>query len=99
MTSYVLHNPASQAHLEELKDRLSQSLASVAPRPHDGAGTNALIETVAQVVRAMDERVLSLADVQAVLSSFHLPSFSIDRWVAEMIDEGVYLEDRMARAA
>jgi hypothetical protein len=99
MMRYFLHNPASQAHLEDLKDRLGRSLADVVPRPYNPTRADALIVTITEVVRAMDEGVLTVDDVRAVLSSFDLAGFSIDRWVAEMVDEGVYLEDALARAA
>ena len=100
MTPYILHNPASRAHLEDLKDRLSQSLAGLDPRPDDIiAATDILIVSVVQAVQAMEEGVLTLAAVRAVLSSFHLPGFCIERWVADMVEEGVYLENGLAEAA
>lgn len=99
MRHLVLHNPASQAHLENLQDRLSHSLAGAPPRPHDTAGADTLIVAVTQVVRAMDAGLLSLEEVRAVLSSFYLPGFCIERWVAERVEEGVYLEEGLAQAA
>jgi hypothetical protein len=71
----------------------------MAPRPHDPTGAEALILAVTQVVRAMDAGLLSLEDMQAVLSSFHLPGFCIGRWMDEMVEEGVYLEEGLAQAA
>ena len=99
MSPYVLHNPASQAHLEDLKDRLSQSLAGLIPQPYDTEDTEGLITAVTLVIRAMDKGVLTLADMQAVLSSFHLPGFSIERWVADMVEKEVHLENGLAEAA
>ena len=99
MGHVVLHNPASQAHLEDLQDRLSHTLAGVVPRSHDSSGADALILTVTRVVQAMEEGAISMEDTRAVLSSFHLPGFSIDRWMAEMVEEGVYLEHVLAQAA
>jgi hypothetical protein len=37
--------------------------------------------------------------VQAVLSSFHPPGFCIERWVADMVEKEVHLENRLAEAA
>jgi hypothetical protein len=99
MRHLVLHNPSSQAHLEDLQDRLAHSLTSPLPQRHDTAGADALIQTVTQVVRAMDAGLLSFDEVRSVLSSFHLPGFSIERWMDEMIEEGVYLEEGLAQAA
>jgi hypothetical protein len=47
----------------------------------------------------MEEGVISTEDTRAVLSSFHIPGFCLDRWVAEMVEEGVYCEDTLAQAA
>ena len=99
MRHFVLHDPNSQAHLEDLEDRLRHALAGVLPRPHDPTGTDTLIGTVIQVVQAMDAGVLSLEEVRAVLSSVHPPSSSFDRWLDERAEKGVYLEERLAQAA
>jgi hypothetical protein len=47
----------------------------------------------------MDAGLLCLEEVRAVLSSFQIPDFSIERWVEEMVEEGVYLEGGLAKAA
>lgn len=99
MSHYVLHNPISQAHLEDLQDRLSQSLAGVPSQPHGASGADGLTQTVVNVVRAMDVGLLSFEEVRAVLSPLHISGFSIERWMDEMVDEGVYLEVGLAQAA
>jgi hypothetical protein len=99
MRHLVLHNPSSQAHLEDLQDRLAQSLSGRPSWSNDGTKAEALITTVAQVVRAMDLGLLTVEEVRAVLSSFQIPEFSIERWLEEMVDEGVYLDSKLAQAA
>ena len=56
----ILHNPANQAHIEDLKDRLSAQLAQD-PSDLDGeTGIPAVIRTLVQAVQAMDRGATSL---------------------------------------
>ncbi len=85
--------------MEDLKDRLIQSLAGLIPQPYDTEDTEGLITAVTLVIRAMEGGVLTLADVRAVFSSIYLPGFSIELWVGDRVEEGVYLENGLAEAA
>jgi hypothetical protein len=91
--------PCLPSPLENLKDCLSEVLGGVLSRPHGTTRADTLIATITQLVRAMEEGVISTEDTRAVLSSFHIPGFCLDRWVAEMVEEGVYCEDTLAQAA
>jgi hypothetical protein len=99
MNRYVLHNATSQAHIEDLRDRLSRPLADAFPRPHDTSRADAVAATLAEVVRAMDKGMISARDVESVFAQFRIPGFRFEKWLAEMVDEGVYLNEALAKAA
>lgn len=88
-----LHNPANQAHIEELKDRLVGQLAR-APRVIDDEETDdlVLIAHLVDVVRAMDKGSVTPKDALEVFARHRVPGFSFGRWLVEMVDEGVYLD-------
>jgi hypothetical protein len=96
---YRLHNPVNQAHLQELGDRLAAHLAGALPDPHNPATPRALVDTLTELVRAMDRGVIPAENVRTIFEQFRVPGFSFDRWLAEMVEEGVYLDRAMARAA
>ena len=91
--SLYLHNPSSQAHIEDLKDRLVSQLYR-APRVIDGndADDLHLIAQLVDVVRAMDKGSITPKDALEVFSRHRVPGFSFGRWLVEMVDEGVYLD-------
>lgn len=91
--SLHLHNPASQAHIEDLKDRLISQLARV-PRVIDNEDADDLSLTaqLVDVVRAMDRGSITPKDALKVFTRHRVPDFSFGRWLVEMADEGVYLD-------
>ena len=91
--SLYLHNPANQAHIEDLKDRLSSQLARL-PRVIDSEDADdlVLIAQLADVVRAMDTGSITPKDALEVFACRRVPGFSFGRWLVEMVDEGVYLD-------
>ncbi|MFC5567081.1 hypothetical protein ACFPOC_11755 [Rubellimicrobium aerolatum] len=87
-----LHNPASQAHLEELKDRL---LAQVRLGPYDAWDARqdgSLAERLVEVVRAMDRGAITSGQALEIFSRHRIPGFHFGRWLVDMVDEGVYRE-------
>ncbi len=98
MTVY-LHNPTSSAHLEDLRDRLYSALAC-APRLTGTASEDpAQVEALVEVVRAMDRGTISTGAALDAFTRHRVPGFSFGRWIVEMVDEGVYLEDLYNAAA
>lgn len=95
--SLCLHNPASEAHLEDLRDRLLSHFAHGAQRLPAGSRELDLIEALVNVVRFMDEGSLTAGQAIEVFTRHGFPAFS--RWLVDMVDEGVYLDDRFDRAA
>ncbi|EYD73846.1 hypothetical protein Rumeso_04581 [Rubellimicrobium mesophilum DSM 19309] len=97
MTSALyLHNPASEAHIEDLLDRLTGQIAQ-APQ---GAGQQRVpVADLVEVVRAMDRGDLTPKQALKVFAHHSVPGFSFGRWLVEMVDEGVYLEDIYNEAA
>jgi hypothetical protein len=96
-----LHNPANQAHIEELRDRLTLQLAR-APRVSDGDREDedhVLIGRLIDVVRSMDRGALTPKDALEVFARYRVPGFSFGKWLIEMVDEEVYLEDLFNEAA
>lgn len=96
---YRLHNPINPAHLEELRDRLTAHLLGVARDPHNPATPQALVRTLTELVRAMDRGAIPAEDVRTIFEQFRVPGFSFDRWLAEMVEEGVYLDHATPKAA
>ena len=94
-----LHNPVNQAHIEDLKDRLSAQLAQIPADPHGRAWGQAVIGTLAEAVQAMDRGAASEEDTAEVFRAFPVPGFSFEQWLAEMVEEGVYLETAFLQAA
>ncbi|TNC47399.1 hypothetical protein FHG66_16770 [Rubellimicrobium rubrum] len=99
MSRYVLHNPLSHAHLEDLRDRLARVMMESPRRPEDPSRADAVVKALTDVVRAFDRGSLSPEDTRAVFDQFHLPGFRFDTWLDEMLDKGVYLEGTRSRAA
>ena len=95
----ALHNPVNQAHIEDLKDRLTAQLTQGASDSYGRAWVQAVISTLVKAVQAMDRGAASEADVQKTFSTYHIPSFRFERWLAEMLEEGVYLETAVLQAA
>ena len=98
MTVY-LHNPASSAHLEDLRDRLYSALAC-APRLAGAASDDpAQVEGLVAVVRAMDHGTITTREALDAFARQRVPGFRFGRWLVEMVDEGVYLEAVFDEAA
>ena len=95
----TLHNPANQAHIEDLKDRLSAQLTLVPTGPYGRTWMQPLIGTLVEAVQAMDRGAASEEDTCEVFKTFRIPGFSFEQWLAEMVEEGVYLETVVLRAA
>ncbi len=94
-----LHNPVNQAHIEDLKDRLSAQLAQGPSDPYARTGAQAVIDGLIETVRAMDGGALSEQDTCEIFGDSRIPGFCFERWLAEMVEEGVYLETVVLRAA
>jgi hypothetical protein len=87
--SLSLHNPMSQAHIEDLKDRLRAQLVLT---PIEEGVSQDLVEALAAVVRAMDRGMISVAEAERAFEVDRVPGFSFGRWLGDMVDEGVYVE-------
>jgi hypothetical protein len=97
MTSALyLHNPMSRAHLEDLRDRLVGQLARVATGDDR---QQVLVTDLVDVVRAMDRGSITPKEALDTFARHPVPGFSFGRWLVEMVDEGVYLEDLYNEAA
>ena len=95
----ILHNPVNQAHIEDLKDRLSAQLAQGPSDLYARTGAQAVIDSLVETVRAMDGGALSEQDTCEVFGASRIPGFRFERWLAEMVEEGVYLETARLQAA
>ena len=95
----TLHNPVSQAHLDDLMDRLTAQLALTPSELYGRAWTDQVIRTLIETVRAMDQGALSQAAAREVFQTFRIPGFRFEQWLAEMIEEGIYLETAHLQAA
>ncbi|TNC60057.1 hypothetical protein [Rubellimicrobium roseum] len=91
MTLY-LHNPASEAHLEDLKDRLVLQLAGPPRDVRSDREDLALADHLVEVVRAMDHGRITTREALETFTRHRVPGFSFGRWLVEMVDEGVYLD-------
>jgi hypothetical protein len=94
-----LHNPANQAHIEDLRGRLSIQLAHVPHLAGKIREDQLLIDHLAGVVRSMDTGVLSPKNALDIFAQHRVPGFSFGKWLIEMVDKGVYLEDLFNEAA
>jgi hypothetical protein len=77
-----LHTAASEAHPEDLKDRL-MAQPGCARDPHSHGRDLALVDRLVSVVRAMDPL--------EAFTRHRVPGFSFGRWFVKMVDEGIYL--------
>jgi hypothetical protein len=90
-----LHNPGSRAHIEDLKDRLLACCGDGrSPRERE-----AMAEALASVVEAMDAGTIAPDDARRFFGRARLSGFDFDRWLDEMLDEGVYVPLRLRVAA
>jgi hypothetical protein len=94
-----LHNPVSQAHIEDLRDRLSAQLAQVPSDPYNRAWVPAVVDRLVEAVQAMDRGAASEEDTRLIFGTVRIPGFQFERWLAEMVEEGVYLETALQQAA
>lgn len=94
-----LHNPANQAHVEELRDRLAMQLACAPCISKEVSQPHVLIDYLAGVVRAMDTGSLTPKEALEIFARYRVPGFSFGKWLVEMVDEGVYLEELYNEAA
>ena len=94
-----LHNPANQAHIDDLRGRLSIQLAHVPHLSGKVQEDHLLIDQLAGVVRSMDVGILTPKDALDIFAQHRVPGFSFGKWLIEMVDEGVYLEDLFNEAA
>ena len=81
-----LHNPVNQAHIEDLKDRLSAQLALAPADPYGRTWAQAVIGTLVGTVQSMDRGAASEDDAREVFRAFRIPGFSFERWLAEMVE-------------
>ncbi len=92
-----LHNPASTAHLEELRDRLtSQLVCSSSPRRFDRDGADT-VQMLLDVVRSMDQGAITPQEAIETFTRHGYPSFT--KWLVDMVDEGVYFDTRLSKVA
>ena len=96
MTLY-LHNPASQAHLDELKDRLTGQPTSMSSSDAPDRREDMEVEMLLEVVRSMDKGVVTPREAIDTFTRHGFVSFT--RWLVDMLDEGVYLDTRLSKAA
>ena len=94
-----LHNPVNQAHIEDLKDRLMAQLTRTPSDPYGRTWMQAVIGTLVKAVQAMDRGATSEQDTCEVFNTFRIPGFRFERWLAEMVEEGVYVETMHLQAA
>jgi hypothetical protein len=87
-----LHNPASEAHLEDLKDRLAAQLAGTPRDAFGDGGDLALVDKLVAVVRAMDQGSITTREALETFTRYRVSGFSFGRWLVEMVDEGIYLD-------
>ncbi len=91
-----LHIPGSVAHLDELRDRLASHLGSTW-HACESTSDQDLIETLLDVVRAMDRGDLTPMKVDETFTRYGFPSFG--QWLRDMLDEDVYLHADLRRVA
>ena len=90
-----LRHPDSQAHIEDLKDRLYAHFAG-SNCCHTVTDDEAeLIELLAIILRAMDREMVATKDVLEIFSR-RVPRFSFAKWLVDMVDEDVYLDTSFA---
>ncbi|TNC71335.1 hypothetical protein [Rubellimicrobium roseum] len=94
-----LHNPASRAHLDDLRDRLLGALGEGPVPGLDEAEARARVERLVDLVQAMDEGRITAKDALEAYGFIRIPGFSLGRWLVEMVDEGVYLDELLDEAA
>ena len=94
-----LHIPSSRAHLDDLKDRLSECLMFAPFSPYDDSAQHELIRKLAGVVERMDQGRISRQEAGALFAQHRIPNFSFWNWLAEMMDEGVYVEPAQRASA
>jgi hypothetical protein len=94
-----LHNPVNQAHIEDLRDRLTSHLAAAPVDRFNLMEAEAVIRAHVDVVRAFDRGLISADDAERVLTQLRIPGFSLLGWLNDMLDEGVYVETLLDQAA
>lgn len=92
-----LHNPASTAHLEELRDRLASQLVCPPSRGRLGGEGAETVEMLLDVVRSMDQGAITPKEAIETFTRYGYPSFT--KWLVDMVDEGVYLDTRLSKVA
>lgn len=93
--SNPLHTLLNQAHPED-RDRLVGQMEQADPRSgRQPVSVSALMD----VVRDMNPAAITPTDALQAFAQHPIPGFSFDRWLLEMVDEGIYLQDLYNEAA
>jgi hypothetical protein len=96
---YCLHNPISHAHLDDLVQRLSSCLIRDPCDAQDLKAGRAMIRRLTEVVECMDGGQISPREAEAAFARHPIPNFSFQRWLDEMVEEGVYIVKALDWAA
>lgn len=95
----LLCNPVNQAHIDDLKDRLSGHLIFAPYDPFDDTNELRVVRKLVGIVRAMDKGVLNLKAVQKSFTEHPIPGFCFERWLREMVEEGIYSDTALKGVA
>ena len=95
----LLCNPVNQAHIDDLKYRLSGHLVFAPYDPFDDTNELRVVRKLAGIVRAMDKGVLSPNAVQKSFTEHPIPGFCFERWLREMVEEGIYSDTALKGVA
>ncbi|TNC50537.1 hypothetical protein FHG66_08595 [Rubellimicrobium rubrum] len=94
-----LHNPTSQAHLEDLRARLRAQISCTHRDAQDPTSPHDVVNRLVGVVHRMDKGLITARDALEIYRSHQISGFSLGRWLVEMVDEGVYLDEIFDEAA
>ena len=94
-----LHNPASQAHLEDLRARRRAQIGRVRRDAEDATVSQDVVDRLVGVVHSMDKGLITARDALEIYRCHQISGFNLGRWLVEMVDEGVYLDEIFDEAA
>ena len=67
--------------------------------PFDDTNELRVVRKLAGIVRAMDKGVLSPNAVQKSFTEHPIPGFCFERWLREMVEEGIYSDTALKGVA
>jgi hypothetical protein len=82
------------AHINDLRETLSQKLLGSSYDPKGYTPEHVKIRKLAEVVMGFDLADVTLDELRVIFRNNNIPDFDLDQWLLSWVEQGVY-DERM----